>query len=115
MYIFQLKALKSMENYQSIRLKIYMPVLGQIVCTQNSTRRAMPAEELAEAARGIFGIDRVFVERRLEDAIDRAATLAEVGGAFGEAIGSGGVLVTGSGVTVGEARSMLRHREPGGR
>jgi dihydrofolate synthase/folylpolyglutamate synthase len=47
---------------------------------------------------------------RLEDAIDQAATLAEEGGVFGEAIGSGGVLVTGSVVTVGEARRMLKPR-----
>ena len=39
-----------------------------------------------------------------------AATLAEVGGTYGEAIGSGGVLVTGSVVTVGQARAMIRPR-----
>ncbi len=83
------------------------PVLAAIVCTQNSTPRAMPAEELAEVAAGIFGIDRVHVAPRIEDAIDEAATLAEVGGTYGEAIGSGGVLVTGSVITVGEARAML--------
>ena len=68
----------------------------------------MPAEELAEVARGIFGDDRVYVAPRLDDAIDQAATLAEAGGVFGEAIGSGGVLVTGSVVTVGEARRLLK-------
>jgi dihydrofolate synthase/folylpolyglutamate synthase len=87
------------------------PAMAAIVCTQNSTPRALPAEELAEVARGIFGIDRVYVAPRLDDAIDRAATLAEEGGVFGEAIGSGGVLITGSVVTVGEARSMLKPRE----
>ena len=86
------------------------PVLAAVVCTQARTQRALPAEELAEVARGIFGIDRVYVAPRLEDAIDRAATLAEEGGVFGEAIGSGGVLVTGSVVTVGEARRMLKPR-----
>jgi dihydrofolate synthase / folylpolyglutamate synthase len=86
------------------------PVLAAVVCTQARTERALPAEELAEVARGIFGIDRVYVAPRLEDAIDQAATLAEEGGVFGEAIGSGGVLVTGSVVTVGEARRMLKPR-----
>jgi dihydrofolate synthase/folylpolyglutamate synthase len=71
----------------------------------------MAAEDLAEVARGIFGIDRVYVARRLDDAIDQAATLAEEGGVFGEAIGSGAVLITGSVVTVGEARQMLLPRE----
>jgi dihydrofolate synthase/folylpolyglutamate synthase len=86
------------------------PVLAAVVCTQARTSRSLPAEELAEVARGIFGIDRVYVAPRLEDAIDQAATLAEEGGVFGEAIGSGGVLVTGSVVTVGEARRMLKPR-----
>ena len=65
-------------------------------------------------ARGIFGNDRVSEAPSLSDAIDQAAALAEAGEAVGQAIGSGGVLVTGSVVTVGEARAMLRpRREPG--
>ena len=51
----------------------------------------------------IFGEDRVTVAPRLADAIDQAAALAEAGEA-GVALGSGAVLVTGSVVTVGEAR-----------
>jgi dihydrofolate synthase / folylpolyglutamate synthase len=58
-------------------------------------------------ARGIFGVDRVHVAPRLDDAIEQAATLAETGGVYG----SGGVLVTGSVITVGEARTMLKPRE----
>ena len=87
------------------------PVLAHVVCTQNSTSRSMPADDLAEVARGIFGQDRVSATTSLADAIEEAATLAEEGGSTGEAIGSGGVLVTGSVVTVGEARAMLRPRE----
>jgi dihydrofolate synthase/folylpolyglutamate synthase len=98
------------KDYEGV-LEAFEPVFAQIVCTQNSTHRAMPAEELAEVARGIFGSDRVHVTRRLDEAIDMAATLAEQGGVYGEAIGSGGVLVTGSVITVGEARSMLKPRE----
>jgi dihydrofolate synthase/folylpolyglutamate synthase len=86
------------------------PVLAQVVCTQSSTSRSLPAADLAEVAEGIFGHDRVHVAPRLDDAIEQAATIAEVGGATGQAIGSGGVLVTGSVVTVGEARAMLRGR-----
>jgi dihydrofolate synthase/folylpolyglutamate synthase len=82
------------------------PVLGHIVCTQPSTPRALPAEELAEVATGIYGVDRVHLAPRLVDAIDQAAGLAESEGVYG----SGGVLVTGSVVTVGEARSLL-HRK----
>ena len=86
------------------------PVLSEIVCTQNATDRAMPAEELAEVARDLFGEHRVRVAPRLDDAIEEAVGLAETGGALGESIGSGGVLVTGSVVTVGEARMLLRGR-----
>jgi dihydrofolate synthase/folylpolyglutamate synthase len=86
------------------------PVLSHLVCTQSSTTRAMPAAELAEVAIGIFGQDRVSEAPVLADALDQAAALAEAGGAFGDAIGSGGVLVTGSVVTVGEARALLRSR-----
>ncbi len=97
------------KDYEGV-LAAFEPVMAAIVCTQNTTHRTMRAEDLAEVARGIFGIDRVYVAPKLEDAIDQAATLAEEGGVFGEAIGSGGVLITGSVVTVGEARHMLRHR-----
>jgi dihydrofolate synthase/folylpolyglutamate synthase len=84
------------------------PVLTEVVCTQNTTPRAMPAERLGEVARDLFGEHRVRVVPRLDDAIEEAVTLAETGGASGESIGSGGVLVTGSVVTVGEARTLLQ-------
>jgi dihydrofolate synthase/folylpolyglutamate synthase len=89
-------------------LVVLEPVLSEIVCTQNSTPRSMPAEELAQVATDIFGEHRVRIAPRLDDAIEQAVTLAETGGALGESIGSGGVLVTGSVVTVGEARMLLR-------
>ena len=62
----------------------------------------------------IFGQDRVSVAPDLIAAIDEAAALAEVGGIFGEGLGSGGVLVTGSVITVGEARRIITHRNPRG-
>ncbi|MEV7428509.1 folylpolyglutamate synthase/dihydrofolate synthase family protein [Nocardioides sp. NPDC092400] len=88
-------------------LAAFEPSLAHVVCTQNGTDRAMPAEELAEVARGIYGEDRVSVSPRLADAIDAAAALAEAGEAVGSPLGSGAVLVTGSVVTVGEARTLL--------
>jgi len=84
------------------------PVLSEIVCTQNSTDRSLKAAELGEVAADIFGEHRVRVADRLDDAIEIAVTLAETGGALGESIGSGGVLVTGSVITVGEARVLLK-------
>ncbi len=91
-------------------LSVLEPHLAHVVCTQNSTARAMPARELAEVAREVFGADRVSIEPRLDDAIDQGTALAEAGDSSGSSIGSGAVLVTGSVITVGEARSMLRRR-----
>jgi dihydrofolate synthase / folylpolyglutamate synthase len=92
-------------------LEVLEPVMATVVCSQNSTPRSMPAESLGELARGIFGPDRVVVTPRLDDAIDAAIGLAEEGGMFGEALGSGGVLVTGSVITAGEARTLLKASE----
>jgi len=91
------------------------PQLAHVICSQASTTRAMPAERLAEAARAVFGEDRVTVAPRLADAIDQAAALAEAGEAFGDPLGAGAVLVTGSVITVGEARSLLVPRGKGAR
>jgi dihydrofolate synthase / folylpolyglutamate synthase len=90
-------------------LAAFEPHLAHLVCTQNSTERALPAAELAEVAVEVYGEDRVTVVPRLADAIDVAVGLAE-SGSSGASISSGGVLVTGSVVTVGEARAMLRRR-----
>jgi len=101
------------KDYEGL-LATLEPVFAHVVCTQNSTDRALPAHALAEVARGIFGQDRVSEAVSLVDAIDQASTLAEAGGVFGEGLGSGGVLVTGSVVTVGEARALLRRGGAGG-
>ena len=47
---------------------------------------------------------------RLDDAIDVAYRLAESGDGSGQELGSGGVLVTGSVITAGEARTLLKGR-----
>jgi folylpolyglutamate synthase/dihydrofolate synthase len=80
------------------------PVLAELVVTRNSSPRSMPPEELAELAEGIFGIERVHVAERMDDAIDQAITLAEDTGEFQGA----GVLITGSVMTAGDARTLLR-------
>ena len=91
-------------------LAAYERVLSHVVCTQNSTPRAMPAEELAVVAREVFGEDRVTVAPFLPDAIDQAVTIAETDSS-GSSVGAGAVLVTGSVVTVGEARRLLKGRQ----
>ncbi|MFJ2826797.1 bifunctional folylpolyglutamate synthase/dihydrofolate synthase [Streptomyces sp. NPDC087263] len=84
-------------------LEAFEPILAEVVVTQNSSHRAMDADELAGVAVEVFGDDRVQVEPRLDDALEAAITLAEQ---EGEYAGSG-VLVTGSVITVGEARLLL--------
>jgi dihydrofolate synthase/folylpolyglutamate synthase len=88
-------------------LRIFEPVMAEIVCTQNSTPRSMTAMDLGEIAEDIFGTERVTVLPRLDDAIERAVLMADAAEGFDDAIGSGGVLVTGSVITVGEARTLL--------
>ncbi|GAB2834754.1 folylpolyglutamate synthase/dihydrofolate synthase family protein [Streptomyces chlorus] len=84
-------------------LEAFEPVFAEVVVTQNSSHRAMDADELAGIAVEVFGEDRVQVEPRLPDALEAAITLAEEEGEFTGA----GVLVTGSVITVGEARLLL--------
>lgn len=90
------------------------PVVAHLICTQNSTERSMSASALAEIAAGVFGPDRVSAVPRLDDALERAISFADAAGEeFDDAIGSGGVIVTGSVVTVGEARTLLRGAQDG--
>ena len=82
------------------------PLLSEIVVTRNSSDRSLDPEQTAELAAEIFGEDRVQTAERLDDAIEAAVTLAD------EAVaqtgpGSGGVLVTGSVITAGDARRLL--------
>jgi dihydrofolate synthase/folylpolyglutamate synthase len=88
-------------------LEAYEPIMETVVCTRNSFERSMPAEELGEIAAEIFGEDRVLVRPKLIDAIDDAIRLAEENAI---AMGTGGVLITGSVITAGEARTLLVRR-----
>ncbi|MEV7677617.1 folylpolyglutamate synthase/dihydrofolate synthase family protein [Streptomyces sp. NPDC088341] len=85
-------------------LEALEPICAELVVTQNSSYRAMDADELAAVAVEVFGDDRVQVEPRLDDALEAAITLAEDESEFAGA----GVLVTGSVITVGEARLLLK-------
>ena len=82
------------------------PVLSDIVVTRNTSPRAMPPEQLAELATEVFGEDRVHLRPELPDAIEEAVNLAE-SDLDGELSGVG-VLITGSVVTVADARKLLR-------
>jgi len=82
------------------------PLLDEIVVTRNSSDRSMDVTEVAELAAEIFGEDRVASAGRLADAIETAVTLADEAAAAGVP-GSGGVLITGSVITAGDARRLL--------
>ncbi|MFP3991326.1 folylpolyglutamate synthase/dihydrofolate synthase family protein [Streptomyces sp. E11-3] len=84
-------------------LEAFEPIFAEIVVTQNTSHRAVDVDELAQVAVEVFGDDRVQVEPRLDDALEAAITLAEEEGEYT----GGGVLVTGSVITVGEARLLL--------
>jgi dihydrofolate synthase/folylpolyglutamate synthase len=86
-------------------LDLLEPVADEIVVTQNSATRAMPADDLAVLAVAAFGAERVSVQPRLDDAIEAAVRLAEE--SDDGSLAGAGVLVTGSVVTAGEARVLL--------
>jgi dihydrofolate synthase/folylpolyglutamate synthase len=89
-------------------LEVFEEIMNRVVITQvASTSRGMPADVLGELAREIFGASRVTVVPRLDDAIDQAVALAEE-----DVVGSAGVLITGSVVAIGEARTLLVRDEP---
>jgi dihydrofolate synthase / folylpolyglutamate synthase len=86
-------------------LAILEPAVDAIVVTRNTSPRAMPVMELADIAAEIFGDERVHVASELPDAIEGAIALAEEDLELG--LGGVGVLVTGSVVTVADARKLL--------
>jgi dihydrofolate synthase / folylpolyglutamate synthase len=86
-------------------LELLEPAVDELVVTQNSSSRGLTADELAAVAVPVFGAERVTVEGRLDDAIEAAVRLAEDTG--DDVLAGAGVLVTGSVVTVGEARMLL--------
>jgi dihydrofolate synthase/folylpolyglutamate synthase len=104
-------------------LDVLEPVAAAVIATTNSSQRCMPAPELAELARPVFGPDRVHLAERLDDAIEIAVGLADeaeaaIGGplaglmpggtepGMGDAAGTV-VVITGSVITAGDARLLL--------
>jgi dihydrofolate synthase/folylpolyglutamate synthase len=87
-------------------LELLEPVVDEVVVTRNSSLRALPAERLAVLAAEVFGEDRVHVEDELPDAIATAVSLAEEESETG--LAGAGVIITGSVVTVADARRLFR-------
>jgi dihydrofolate synthase / folylpolyglutamate synthase len=81
-------------------------VMDSVIVTSNSSPRAMKIEELELIAAEIFGIDRVFTADNLSEAIEKAIK-DSVRPLSEDTIG---ILITGSVVTAGEARTTLRKK-----
>ena len=85
-------------------LKVLEPVFNSLTVTASDSSRAMPVEDVARIATGIFGPGRVKVVENLEEAIKGA--IADTRGSLAES--SIGVVITGSVVTVGQSRAILK-------
>ena len=83
------------------------PIFDQIVVTHNGSPRALDVEALALRAEERFGPERVVTAATLPDAIETATALVEESGNEGEGFGGAGVVITGSVVTAGAARTLF--------
>jgi dihydrofolate synthase/folylpolyglutamate synthase len=82
------------------------PVFDRIVVTHNGSPRALDVQSLALATEQRFGPDRIVTAENLRDAIDTATALVDDAAVDGDASGTG-IVITGSVVTAGAARSLF--------
>jgi len=83
------------------------PAFDSVVVTHNGSPRALDVDSLATIARERFGPDRVVTAENLRDAIDVATSLVDEEAAEGDAFSGTGIVVTGSVVTAGAARTLF--------
>ena len=88
-------------------LEALEPAFDQIVLTHNGSPRAMDVEGLALRAEERFGPDRVVVSPTLPDAIETATAIAEQSGDDEAGFSGSGIVITGSVVTAGAARTLF--------
>lgn len=81
-------------------------VMTQVIVTTNSTARSMAVGDLEKLAVEIFGADRVFSQPNLSEAIEKAVK-DSIRPLSDDAMA---ILITGSVVTVGEARTAVRKK-----
>lgn len=87
-------------------LQALEPIMNQVIVTTNSSERSMSVKDLEALAIQVFGADRVFAQPTLFDAIDKAIK-DSVRPLSEESLA---ILITGSVVTVGEARTAVRKK-----
>ena len=87
------------------------PIMSKIIVTRNSSKRSATIAEIDTLAKKIFGSNRVITVDSLNDAIDQGLTLARDTIAVQDK--SCALLITGSVVTAGEARTYFsRESDP---
>ena len=87
-------------------LQALEPVMNQIIVTTNSSERSMSVADLTKLANQVFGADRVLAADNLTAAIDKAIQ-GSVRPLSEESLA---IVITGSVVTVGEARTDVRKK-----
>ncbi|HEY4898471.1 MAG TPA: cyanophycin synthetase, partial [Candidatus Nanopelagicaceae bacterium] len=87
-------------------LKELEPVIDRLIVTQSTSSRALPVDTLYELAIGIFGPDRVYKESDLRSAITYAMEQCTLINQVSDGISA--VVITGSVVTAGETKSIVR-------
>ena len=87
-------------------LQALEPVMNQIIVTPNSSARSMSVADLTKLANQVFGADRVFAADSLTQAIEKAIK-DSVRPLSEESLA---IIITGSVVTVGEARTAVRKK-----
>ena len=87
-------------------LKALEPVVDRLIVTKSDSPRALPVAELFAEAVQVFGNDRVFKEDDLNSAITYAMEQATLINQVSDGVSA--VVITGSVVTAGSAREILR-------
>ncbi len=103
--IFGVLAILGEKDVHGVLLELE-PVIDRLVVTQNSSSRALPVDALYEEAVKVFGSERVFREDDLRSAITYAVEQCTLVNQVSEGVSA--VVVTGSVVTAGETRSIMR-------
>ncbi|MGU3499760.1 bifunctional tetrahydrofolate synthase/dihydrofolate synthase [Mycobacterium sp. C31M] len=88
-------------------LEALEPAFDVLVVTRNGSPRAMDVDALDARAEERFGPDRVITAATLPDAIEAATALVEESGNDGEGYSGSGIVITGSVVTAGAARTLF--------
>jgi dihydrofolate synthase/folylpolyglutamate synthase len=107
--IFGILAILNDKDAQGV-LRELEPIVDRLVVTKSTSPRALEIDSLFAIAEEVFGVGRVFKESDLDAAIIYAMEQATLLNQASDGISA--VVVTGSVVTAGEAKSFLKKLEP---